>query len=121
MKDLPPGVRLPAITRPNGKAYRPRKIEAYPIGEDGDVEEVAVLGTHDVACATGYADDLVRHYVDSGYTVRYERLVWWRSTWGSCPDVTRCSRCGRAIDLDDVCDHGMARDYCPDCRPTIGP
>lgn len=47
--------RLPAITRPNGKVYRPRYLRV--VGWDCDywsdtvLWQVAVLGTHDIAKA----------------------------------------------------------------------
>jgi hypothetical protein len=64
------------IQRPNGKAYRPRKVIGYLAGEDS--KSVVVLGTHDIARAQVLADELVRIYVDSRETAADPVLVWWR-------------------------------------------
>lgn len=52
--------RLPAIERPNGKLYRPRKIEASSAWMDeGELVAIYVFGTHDVAFARPHAEALV--------------------------------------------------------------
>jgi hypothetical protein len=64
------------IERPNGKAYRPRKVIAHLVGED--YEGVIVLGTHDIARAQVLADELVRIYVDSREVAAGPVTGWWR-------------------------------------------
>lgn len=47
--------KLSAITRPNGKIYRPRKIQTITSGNEDEVTEIIVFGTHDVQFATNEA------------------------------------------------------------------
>jgi phage terminase large subunit-like protein len=70
------------IERPNGKAYRPRKVIAY-IVVDGyeDACGVVVLGTQDVARAQVLADQLVRAEVDGGCVAAAPAAVWWRDSF----------------------------------------
>ena len=67
------------IERPNGKAYRPRKVIAY-IVVDGyeDACGVVVLGTQDVARAQVLADQLVRAEVDGGCAAAAPVTGWFR-------------------------------------------
>lgn len=76
---------LPAIERPNGKQYRPRKITGNAVGdENGCVIAVIVLGTHDVERARPLAEDCARYWVDGGYTAANPEAGWWRNGfhWG---------------------------------------
>lgn len=65
-----------AIKRPNGKTYRPRRVLAYPVGEDG--EGVVVLGTHDLARAQALADEVARSVAGSGFVAADPWRGWWR-------------------------------------------
>ena len=68
-----------AITRPNGKPYRPRKVTGHAVADEDDmVVAVVVLGTHDVERAGPLAEDCVRAWVDSGYTAVNPVPGWWR-------------------------------------------
>ena len=42
------GIKLPTIARPNGTTYRPRKITTEIWGDEDEVTDVVVFGTHDV-------------------------------------------------------------------------
>lgn len=46
---------IPAIERPNGKLYRPRKIQAITTGNEDEVTGIVVFGTHDVRFAENEA------------------------------------------------------------------
>lgn len=78
-----PDDRLPAITRPNGKIYRPRKLavqiwdndEAY--GDHGSYG-VFVIGTHDVSVAEPLASDRIRREWYPELTATRPRLRWVR-------------------------------------------
>lgn len=81
------------ITRPNGKAYRPRKIVAVPLGNEDESNAVVVFGTHDIPTAEAHAEAALAEYLRDmggywtpGYTLALgeERLVWWRQV----PDGT---------------------------------
>lgn len=85
------GVR---ITRPNGKLYRPRKIETQLLGNEDQATAVAVFGTHDISTARGFAQPALDEYLrdmggwwQPGYTLTLadegERL-WLRAV----PDGT---------------------------------
>lgn len=49
------GIKLPAIERPNGQLYRPRKIQAITTGYEDEITGVVVFGTHDVRFAENEA------------------------------------------------------------------
>lgn len=49
------GIKLPAIVRPNGKTYRPRKIQTITTGNEDEVTGIVVFGTHDVRFAENEA------------------------------------------------------------------
>lgn len=68
---------LPAIERPNGRLYRPRKIIAHPVSNGGDLVGALVLGTRDVARAQALADACVAAE-DSGYVAADPVEGWWR-------------------------------------------
>lgn len=72
---------LPAIERPNGKLYRPRKLVAHIVGDEDEIpSSVLVLGTHDPERAQALADVVAkRHTYASAVAVKPE-LVWWRDS-----------------------------------------
>jgi hypothetical protein len=89
---------LPAIERPNGKLYRPRKLVACPVSDQYDeIAAVVVFGTHDPDRAQALADSLARRDVDSGYVAANPGRVWWR-------DGFECGQ--RTWAVDD--EHGRA-------------
>ena len=53
---------IPAITRPNGKTYQPRKIQTITTGNEDEVTGIVVFGTHDVR----FAENEAHHYA-AGY------------------------------------------------------
>lgn len=67
--------RFPAIVRPNGKVYRPRKIQAEFMVDDGMESGVIVFGTHDLHIARRLADRLVMSY-DSNVTAVDPQPCW---------------------------------------------
>lgn len=69
---------LPAITRPDGRLYRPRKLVACQVDEDGDFAAVLVLGTHDTALAWPLADQFAAREAGSGYRAYDPMPGWWR-------------------------------------------
>ncbi|HEV2779093.1 MAG TPA: hypothetical protein VGX25_06780 [Actinophytocola sp.] len=72
---------LEPITRPNGKVYRPRKVDVYPVDGDGwsewDQPGVVVLGTHDIERARPLALRAVDFFHGVQYAVK-PRTGWWR-------------------------------------------
>jgi hypothetical protein len=74
-------VETEIIKRPDGRAYKPRKVIAYLLGED--YEGVIVLGIHDIARAQVLADALVRTGVDPGYVAVKPETGWWREGYES--------------------------------------
>jgi hypothetical protein len=50
---------LPVIVRPNGKPYRPRKLEATSAWVDDELAAIYVFGFHDAAIARPWAEALV--------------------------------------------------------------
>jgi hypothetical protein len=73
-------VSLPAVTRPNGKLYRPRKIRSEVLYDQDSVEsEVVVLGTHDVLTATVLATRDVQS-IDAGFEPADPVLSWYRQS-----------------------------------------
>ncbi len=70
---------LPPVVRPDGRLYRPRKLAAYPVTDDGgDFSGVLVLGTHDPAVAQPAADELARQEAGSGWRAVSPVPGWWR-------------------------------------------
>ena len=69
----------PAIQRPDGTLYRPRKITANAVTDDDEILcGVVVFGTHDIALAHPLADQYVAWQLDSGYVAAEPCTVWWR-------------------------------------------
>lgn len=120
---------LIAIERPNGRLYRPRKVEArISWNEDGPVWLV-VFGTHDVTIAETYAtealdllhredEDLRPHEV---YRVKEARLDWLGTSPGWDHDADRMIRfykhdeaSGRACVIWSLAER-VREGYCPDC------
>lgn len=67
------------VTRPNGKLYRPLKINGHAVTDEyDDVIAVLVLGTHDIEKARPLAEHCVRQWVDSSYTAVDPHTGWWR-------------------------------------------
>lgn len=71
----------PAITRPNGKVYRPRKIVAEFTFDDYSSSEsgVLVFGTHDIHIARRLAFNLVNSYDSSLMAVDYHQTWLYRT------------------------------------------
>lgn len=93
---------LPAIMRPNGKTYQPRKItvEIWDNDSDslhaGDDYGVVVLGTHDIAVAQVLADDEIARRWDSDLSGVEACAGWFRDsfrhgarTWVNDPERGR--------------------------------
>jgi hypothetical protein len=78
-----PGGRPPAIRRPNGKVYRPRKVvvrtwdneEAYGVFDDYGV---FVLGTHNIVAAEPLATERIRRQWDSDLVAVKPERRWVR-------------------------------------------
>jgi hypothetical protein len=72
------------VTRPNGKAYKPRRItydrwdneEAY----GGDGCGAIILGTHDIEAARPIADQIVREW-DNEYVATKPEVGWFRLSY----------------------------------------
>lgn len=75
------GERLPAITRPNGKTYQPRKITAGTWEDDWCRDDAwqgcFVFGTHNVDVARPVAEEECRYAFGTQYAIKPER-VWIR-------------------------------------------
>lgn len=70
---------LPAIERPNGKLYRPRKISARILAdEDGIESSVLVTGTHDIGRALIIARAVAHQCVGADCEPGSPELGWWR-------------------------------------------
>jgi hypothetical protein len=78
---------MDAITRPNGKVYRPRKppVAQTLWYEDEGIHAVLVFGTHDPVVARPLAEAAVQAAVDEFYSgiavsftdIEAPRLVWY--------------------------------------------
>lgn len=72
---------LPAIIRPNGKTYRPRKVIVEPWEIDGAAygweSGVIVFGTHDVEVAQPLADVVCKGF-DPDYVAVGAKPIWYR-------------------------------------------
>jgi ABC-type proline/glycine betaine transport system ATPase subunit len=94
----------PAVTRPNGKTYQPRKIVAHVVSDYyEDFEGVVVFGTHDITRAQALADAVVAYEVHHTVRAADPRLVWWRDTFRYG---------GRVFETDE--EHGRAGVYFAD-------
>lgn len=71
---------LPAISRPNGKPYRPRELVACAVTDTAydELAGVVVLGTHDPGTAQALADNYVQWQLGSRHRAVDPVLVWWR-------------------------------------------
>jgi len=69
------GAKLPAIQRPNGKLYRPRKIEAIGLGNDDEITRILVFGTHDKAFAEIHAMAKGEQICGEFYSCDYELKI----------------------------------------------
>jgi hypothetical protein len=78
-----PTTRLPAIIRPNGKVYRPRKIRAiYCENQYGRRDDVFVLGTHDLSGALEFAAGEARYRIGHSEFLMdaLGEIGWWRES-----------------------------------------
>lgn len=76
--------KLPAIERPNGKTYQPRKVVAHRWENDDDWYEgcgVVVLGTHDVERAHRLAQECCEYWFSMSFAVSPE-VGWFRLGYG---------------------------------------
>lgn len=61
------GLKLPAIERPNGKLYRPRKISAVGLGNEDEITHILVFGTHNKEFAEAHAGPELERLSDEFY------------------------------------------------------
>lgn len=105
---------LPAILRPNGKVYRPRKLVAYAFEDDHAGESgVVVLGTHDPVRAHALAERVARSWYGTEYVVEPVQ-VWWHDgiengdrRWMHDPVRGRAGVCFTASDDPPVGPHSV--------------
>ena len=72
------------INRPDGSAYRPRKLVAYSVtDEDEIVAGAVVFGTHDPQRAQGLAQEVINRDLGGGYMPADPSPVWWRDGFDS--------------------------------------
>jgi len=70
---------LPAIQRPDGRLYRPRKVVAHSFSDDLDfISGVIVTGTHDRDRALKVAQELIDVHLGTGYRPVWSGNGWWR-------------------------------------------
>lgn len=71
--------KLPAIIRPNGKIYQPRKVRGILLDgpELNGPESCLIAGTHDIERARKFAVRLIKEY-DSYWTAGDAVLTWQR-------------------------------------------
>lgn len=72
------GIKLPAIERPNGKTYRPRKVVVEPIEMRDGSYAVIVFGTHDVEFARPLATKWITTESDPHDVAGDPCVGWWR-------------------------------------------
>lgn len=61
------GIKLPAVQRPNGSLYRPRKIDVVGLGNEDEITHVIVFGTHDTRFAEVHAGPELERISDEFY------------------------------------------------------
>lgn len=91
---------LPAIMRPDGRPYRPRKIVAHS-WENDTVHDwsagAVVLGTHDVERARVLADSSIKVWFGSEFSAVEPEVGWYRLGYEYGDQVwTEDERRGRA-------------------------
>ena len=76
---------IPAIERPNGQLYRPRKIDAVALGNEDGITHVLIFGTHDARFAEVFAGPELERIQGEFYSTDYRleisgagRRGWWR-------------------------------------------
>lgn len=69
------GIKLPAITRPKGSVYRPRQITTETWGNEDEVTDIVVFGTHDVQFARPLAIKAANEYADRFYSKEWRLEV----------------------------------------------
>jgi len=89
------GIKLPAITRPNGKVYQPRKIAIETLGNEDELTHLIIFGTHDVRFAHLRAAEAAEEIADEFYGGRYQLDVddagqkgWYKKTLCGFDDDT---------------------------------
>ena len=100
---------LPAIVRPDGRIYQPRKITAHLVetfDTFGD-HAVVVTGTHDVERARDLADILVAAEIGATYRAAEPELAWLRDGMANggrawIPDVRRGAAVVYFRQIDEV-------------------
>lgn len=80
-------LKLPAIERPNGKLYRPRKVTAESMGFEDEITSIVVFGTHDASFAKLHAAAEAERLSDEFYGGQYRLKltdagspVWYKQT-----------------------------------------
>lgn len=75
----------PAIQRPDGTLYRPRKLSVYPVSDEDEIITGAVVfGTHEPARVLGLAQQLVDRHLGRGQFLPVDPVrVWWRDGFES--------------------------------------
>jgi hypothetical protein len=70
---------LAALTRPNGRPYRPRRVAAHALADEDDILcGVLVTGTHDRERALKLARELVAAELGRDYEPVESGSGWWR-------------------------------------------
>jgi hypothetical protein len=91
---------LSPVRRPDGRLYRPRKLSAEGVEEDGILSGVLVFGTHDPEIARPLADELAAQQAGRSYRALDPVSGWWR---GGIAGGERCwvgdEKSGRAAVL----------------------
>lgn len=64
MSNNTPTLKPHAIERPNGRLYRPRKIQTITTGNEDEVTGIVVFGTHDVRFAENEAHHHAADYAE---------------------------------------------------------
>lgn len=110
--------KYPAIQRPDGRWYRPRKIEAVFTYDDDQIESgVIVFGTHDINRARRLADRLVMRY--DAHLVAVDPVPCWIYRSISCGSIYLYpdDKLGRAaVQFSELVETGVAGAfaYAPD-------
>lgn len=75
---------LEPVTRPDGRVYRPRKVVACAVADDGEfLSGVCVLGTHDLAVAQVLADRYAAWQLGKGSVALEPEAGWFREGYES--------------------------------------
>ncbi|HEY6493279.1 MAG TPA: hypothetical protein VIZ43_08405 [Trebonia sp.] len=72
---------LPAIERPNGKPYRPKRVMGRLLNEATDEPTlILVTGTHDTDRAAEFARELAAYWLGSDVEPVAPMRGWWRQS-----------------------------------------